>query len=272
MLAWLGIGSWQTAAIWRRSRPAPRSSREALARIVGDGQAPPDLLLSGRLGQPVAVGLLRPTIILPDRFAEDEPGRRLEAALAHEWAHIRNRDLWWIALSRILMPVLFAHPVYWWLRRRDPRRSGAAGRRGRGGRARRLCRGPAVLGPRDARSAAASSRGVAGPVGTSIATQEEDRHAARSRFPRGADVPEALGPWHPRRDGAGHPVALRPDLPAGRRRGRPARVACRPASRPTGAEQRDRIRRDGPGLRPRRQARGGGCRVPIRHVPPFQTR
>ena len=70
------------------------------------------------LAQPVAVGLLRPAIILPERFVEDEPRRRLEAALAHEWAHFRNRDLWWIALSGLLMPVLFAHPVYWWLRRR----------------------------------------------------------------------------------------------------------------------------------------------------------
>jgi hypothetical protein len=118
MLAWLGIGYWQTTVIRRRSRPAPQWSRGTLARIVGDGQAAPDLLVSDGLGQPVAVGLLRPTIILADRFVEDEPRSRLEAALAHEWAHIRNRDLWWIALTRILMPILFAHPGYWWLRRR----------------------------------------------------------------------------------------------------------------------------------------------------------
>ena len=118
MLAWLGIGFWQTAAVRRRSRPAPRSSRDVLSRVVGDGHALPALLLSERLSQPVAIGLLHPTIILPDRFIADEPAHRLEAALAHEWAHIRNRDLRWIALSRLLMPILFAHPVYWWLRRR----------------------------------------------------------------------------------------------------------------------------------------------------------
>ena len=118
VLAWLGIGLWQTAVIRRRSRPAPQWSRDVLAHIVGDGGAAPDLLVSGWLAQPVAVGLLRPAIILPERFVEDEPRRRLEAALAHEWVHFRNRDLWWIALSGLLMPVLFAHPVYWWLRRR----------------------------------------------------------------------------------------------------------------------------------------------------------
>jgi BlaR1 peptidase M56 len=116
MLVWLGIGLWQTTAIRRRSRPAPQWSRDALAWIVDDGLAVPDLLVSDELSQPVAVGLLRPSILLPDRFVDDEPQGRLEAALAHEWAHIRNWDLWWIALSRLLMPVLFAHPVYWWLR------------------------------------------------------------------------------------------------------------------------------------------------------------
>ena len=75
--------------------------------------------MSGWLVQPVAVGMLRPAIILPERFVKNEPRRRLEAALAHEWVHCRNRDLWWIALSGLLMLLLFAHPVYWWLRRRS---------------------------------------------------------------------------------------------------------------------------------------------------------
>jgi BlaR1 peptidase M56/Carboxypeptidase regulatory-like domain len=118
VLAWLGIGLWQTTVLRRRSRPAPQWSRDVLADIVGDGRAAPDLLVSDRPAQPVAVGVLRPAIVLPERFVEDEPRCRLEAALAHEWVHIHNRDLWWIALSAFLMPVLFAHPVYWWLRRR----------------------------------------------------------------------------------------------------------------------------------------------------------
>ncbi len=118
VLAWLGIGLWRTAVIRRQSRPAPQWSREVLAHIVGDGGAAPDLLVSDWLAQPVAVGLLSPAIILTERFVEDEPRCRLEAALAHEWVHVRNRDLWWIAFSGLLMPVLFAHPIYWSLRRR----------------------------------------------------------------------------------------------------------------------------------------------------------
>jgi BlaR1 peptidase M56/WD domain, G-beta repeat len=119
VLVWLGIGLWQTAVIRRQTWRAPQWSRDVLARVVGDGGVAPDLLVSGWLAQPVAVGLLRPAIILPERFIEDEPRCRLEAALAHEWGHFRNRDLWWIALSALLTAVLFAHPVYWWLRRRS---------------------------------------------------------------------------------------------------------------------------------------------------------
>jgi protocatechuate 3,4-dioxygenase beta subunit len=118
MSAWLALGSWHTAVLRRRSRPAPEGSIAILARVVGQEHAPPALLIHGTLRQPVAVGVWRPAIILPEKFVEAEPEHRLEAALAHEWAHIRNRDLWLIALVRLLLPVLFAHPAYWWLRRR----------------------------------------------------------------------------------------------------------------------------------------------------------
>jgi beta-lactamase regulating signal transducer with metallopeptidase domain len=65
------------------------------------------------------IGVLRPTIVLPERFAgRQEPRDRVEAVLRHEWAHIRNGDLALLALLRGLLPFLFAHPAYWWLRRR----------------------------------------------------------------------------------------------------------------------------------------------------------
>ncbi len=118
MLGWLALGSWQTASVRRRAKRASEGLRSVLARVVGAGGVPPDLLVSDVVRQPVAVGTWRPTIILPDRMVEEESEVRLEAALAHEWAHIRNRDLWLIALIRLLLPVLYAHPGYWWLRRR----------------------------------------------------------------------------------------------------------------------------------------------------------
>ena len=56
-----------------------------------------------------------------DRFAaklaKSSPPHTLRAVLLHEWAHIRHRDLWLLALGRCLLVVLFAHPLFWWLRR-----------------------------------------------------------------------------------------------------------------------------------------------------------
>ena len=71
-----------------------------------------------RVFRPTIASFGETNLILPERFLDAEPANQLEAALAHEWAHICNRDLWLIALVRLLLPVLFAHPGYWWLRRR----------------------------------------------------------------------------------------------------------------------------------------------------------
>lgn len=38
--------------------------------------------------------------------------------LAHEWTHIKNGDLWLLALDRVILTLLWAHPLYWWARRR----------------------------------------------------------------------------------------------------------------------------------------------------------
>ena len=50
-------------------------------------------------------------------MVQASPPHTLRAVLLHEWAHIRHRDLWLLALGRCLLAVLFAHPLFWWLRR-----------------------------------------------------------------------------------------------------------------------------------------------------------
>ena len=65
----------------------------------------------------VALGLRRPTIVLPAGLLAEGPPQALRAVLTHEWAHIRNGDLRLLALGRCLLVLLFAHPLFWWLRR-----------------------------------------------------------------------------------------------------------------------------------------------------------
>ena len=117
-LVWLILGAIQVARLRRMTRPPSGRLETILARLVQTEIKAPRLRISMRIDLPVAIGVSRPLIVFPARFAECEPEERLEAALAHEWAHIRNADLLWLAIGRLLLPIFFAHPLYWWLRRR----------------------------------------------------------------------------------------------------------------------------------------------------------
>ena len=68
--------------------------------------------------QAMAVGYLRPIVILPATMVTRMPPEMLEAVIAHELAHIRRLDLWVILLQRMVEALLFYHPAVWWLSNR----------------------------------------------------------------------------------------------------------------------------------------------------------
>jgi beta-lactamase regulating signal transducer with metallopeptidase domain/protocatechuate 3,4-dioxygenase beta subunit len=116
-LIWLLLGAIQAESLRRATSEPNDRVLTILTRLAGPATSQPCVRLSSRIGLPVAIGLVRPMIVLPHRFAETENDARLAAALVHEWAHLRNGDLRLLALLRWLKPVLYAHPDYWWLRR-----------------------------------------------------------------------------------------------------------------------------------------------------------
>ncbi len=85
--------------------------RLALRRI-------PRVFASEKVREAVAVGLVRPIVLLPLSWLTEMPPEVLEAVLAHELAHIRRWDLWVNLFQRLMETFLFYHPAVWWLSRR----------------------------------------------------------------------------------------------------------------------------------------------------------
>jgi beta-lactamase regulating signal transducer with metallopeptidase domain len=67
---------------------------------------------------PMAVGFLRPAIILPSWTLESLSSAELTAVLLHEAAHIQRWDDWTNLVQKILGAVLFFHPAVWWIEKR----------------------------------------------------------------------------------------------------------------------------------------------------------
>ena len=100
--------------------PAP----EALARMFGELKARLHVSRAVRFAQsilvevPVAIGWLRPAILVPASALCGLSPREIEAILAHELAHVRRYDYLMNLLQTAAETLLFYHPAAWWLSRR----------------------------------------------------------------------------------------------------------------------------------------------------------
>ncbi|HEY9108924.1 MAG TPA: M56 family metallopeptidase [Roseateles sp.] len=117
MLGRLALGLAWVRRARRRSTPAPaewQARLDALARRMGLHRAVPLRLLPGLTG-PIALGVLRPCVLLPAALLSRLPADLLEALLAHELAHVRRWDYLANLLQSAVEALLFFHPVVWWL-------------------------------------------------------------------------------------------------------------------------------------------------------------
>ena len=78
----------------------------------------PAVALSCRISEAVAVGFVKPMVLLPLSWVTELPADMLEAIIAHEMAHIRRRDLWVNLIQRVAETLLFYHPAVWWISNR----------------------------------------------------------------------------------------------------------------------------------------------------------
>lgn len=115
LMLWMAGGRW---ALWRRNR------RETVGGLEPFG------VLAARLGVahvrvrrwrgitgPVAFGLIRPTVAVPEDFEARFNPREREAMLAHELGHLAGRDPAWFLLMDLLCALGWWHPALWWARR-----------------------------------------------------------------------------------------------------------------------------------------------------------
>jgi beta-lactamase regulating signal transducer with metallopeptidase domain/protocatechuate 3,4-dioxygenase beta subunit len=90
---------------------------ESLARDLGV-RLSSSLAVCHRVTVPMAIGVLRPVVVLPISIVNGLHPEQMQAILLHELAHLRRYDHWVLVLQRTVEAMLFFHPVAWYLSRR----------------------------------------------------------------------------------------------------------------------------------------------------------
>lgn len=122
LLALRAVGGWLWLQYLRRSAtPVPEgqwvervremAAQAGISRTV-------QLLQSARVRTPMALGLVRPMILVPLGFFVQADAVGAEAVLAHELAHLRRLDPLVNGLQCILETLLFFHPAVHFISRR----------------------------------------------------------------------------------------------------------------------------------------------------------
>jgi len=70
------------------------------------------------LRAPIAFGVFRPTIGLPEGFCDSFTPKQRDVMLIHELAHLASRDAAWYWMADVLAAVFWWHPLGWWMRGR----------------------------------------------------------------------------------------------------------------------------------------------------------
>lgn len=115
--AWLALGVWGLRRV--RGRPASSSTVEEVGRLAlrWPIRAAPEVR-EADVDAPQVIGLRRPVLLLPLRFAETLAPAEREAVLLHELAHVARADFGWNLAQRLTLALLWPHPVAWLLYRR----------------------------------------------------------------------------------------------------------------------------------------------------------
>lgn len=87
-------------------------------RILSGISRPVSIFESVLIKVPVAIGYLKPVILLPAGTITGIPPSQLEAILAHEIAHIKRSDYLHNLINSLIEIIFFYHPAIWWISNR----------------------------------------------------------------------------------------------------------------------------------------------------------
>jgi beta-lactamase regulating signal transducer with metallopeptidase domain len=123
-VGWFGIGAWRDL---RRARLLLRGCApvadpallQCCAELAGALRlrAVPSLLMTDAIASPLLLAGSGPVIVLPSALAAGSSLEHLRLMIAHEMAHLKRFDLWWVWLAVAGEGLFFFHPLLWLARR-----------------------------------------------------------------------------------------------------------------------------------------------------------
>jgi beta-lactamase regulating signal transducer with metallopeptidase domain len=98
----------------RARRPTGEERVVLAAAAIGTGLAPDRRFrISDQVESPVACGLHRPTVVLPEGFLAAYGRDERRVMVLHEAEHVRARHLWHRAAATLVRGVFWFHPLAW---------------------------------------------------------------------------------------------------------------------------------------------------------------
>lgn len=120
-LSWILFAVWASGAAvvatrfawsWWRAHQAKRAAtRVDLATDV-------PVFASTAMMEPGVFGIVRPVLLLPTGILERLTAEQLQAIVAHEMCHVRNRDNLTFAIHMTVTTLFWFYPPVWWIRTR----------------------------------------------------------------------------------------------------------------------------------------------------------
>ena len=115
-LSGFALNQWRTQRWIRKNALAQQCINNPLYEeltYLSNIQKSIPLFQSRELTSPVAVGLIKPRLFVPENFFEDLTPKQASWILLHELMHVQRCDLWIATLQRLLQIVFFFNPAVW---------------------------------------------------------------------------------------------------------------------------------------------------------------